>query len=121
MTTILINEIRISYSQVWAKINGIDQCFEPFDLSQILKHIDEKTITVLSAEYHKHNDIVAFRNNYMITLSRILHNANYNQLPNNKNQFDDPYWVIADQHWTKENRFIITTLMNLKGEKLRDD
>jgi len=121
MSEILISQIMVTGSQIIAKINDIDTHLESYDLSQLLKHITEKTITILSREYHKHNDLESFRNNYMLTLSKILNNANSHQFPNKLKQYDYPYWVIDDQHWTKGNSFIITTLRNIANEKLLDD
>lgn len=122
MTTITINEIRITSSQIIAKINDNDTYLELFDLSQIMRHITEKTITILSREYHKHNDLESFRNNFQLKLSRVLHNANYNVMVDFKTKkFLQPYWVIEDQHFTKNRNFIIVTLRNLINEKLEDE
>ena len=135
MTDILLSQIRITSNQIIAKINNIDRYLELFDLAQLMQHITEKTITILSREYHKHNDLESFRNNYMLTLSQLLDNINYKQFPE-KYEYKDkktdycvkrnmrinnPYWVIEDQHWTKGNSFIITTLRNIANERLEDN
>ena len=124
MTAITVTNIRITGSQIWVNMNGINSCLGSYETSVLLSHLTEKKITIESREYHKHNDHESFKNQFMIRLNQILHNANYNKFPlmdklGNSTKFDTPYWLIDTIQYNENN--IIVTIRNLMNEKLEDN
>ena len=126
MSNIQINQIRITGSQIWAKINNIDQCLDLFSLSQLLQHITEKNIAVVSSEHNTKNDYNSFENNFFMTLNTLLSNTNYpfNVMSIKDNKLNHPFWLVNSINKEKidHNHIQINvTLKNLMGEKLIDN
>ena len=133
MTQILISQVRITSSQIIVKVNNTDRYFELFDFAQILKHIKEKQITIISREYHKHNDFESFRNNFMLKIYDLLDNTNFKQFPEKYTykdketdycqkqnyRFNYPHWLIDSLRFT--GKIYIVTIRNIMNEKLEDD
>jgi hypothetical protein len=122
LTNINIKEIRITPNQVWININDVDHCFGLFEAATLLSHIEEKSIKIDSREFHKHNNYVSFKNNFMLKIYRLLENCNHNKIfmdNNIDNVYDCPFWVIDAINY-KPNK-ISVTLKNVQGEKTKDD
>lgn len=127
MTNIEINRIRISSSGISVKINDVDRYFDVFGTSQLIQHIEEKTLIVKSRLYHPHNDFSTFENNFFFMLNQIIFNANYHKIVH-EDKINCPYWVITkiekkkiDDKQYNKSYFFEVTLKNLKGQDLNDN
>ena len=119
MTNISINQIKITGSQIWVTMNNNDNCFGLFEAATLLSFIEEKSIKIISREYHKHNDYTEFKNSFMFKIHKILDIANYNKNNPRDYIYDVPFWLI-DQIDYKPNG-ISVIIRNIKGENIKDD
>lgn len=129
MTEIKISEIKItSLDNLTVKINGYDTYLGLFETSQLLKNMTEKTVKIVSRDYHKHNDYESYKNNFMLKVVQLLDNANHNRIyciDFKKEKFDIPFWLVDSIKEIPVNKDgstrIEITIRNLINEKLEDN
>jgi len=118
LTNIKINNMRITGSQIWVNINGIDSCLELYETSVLLGHMQEKTIEIESREFNKRNDPISFKNHFMFVLNRLLDNANGNRWFGAKDKISIPYWLIDKINYYEDK--IIVIIHNIMNEQIED-
>lgn len=126
MTQINLSEIKITPNQIWVKINNSEQCMDSFDVSQLLGHITEKTIKIISFKHNDHNtNTEGWKNHFMFSIDRLLANANHNRWWNIKDSIKYPYWLIDKIETVRnneaKNKEIHVTIRNIMNEKLEDN